>query len=62
MAWIAVDKDGSEWIYSEEPLRDNRFKREVFMTVGHNVPLPKGSILKLTGKVLDWSDEPLEIK
>lgn len=63
MAWLAVDKDGSEHICSTEPYRDiedlwcieNTPESEI-------VRLPKGSIEKLIGRKLTWNDKPVELK
>ena len=57
MAWLAVDKDGDEYVYDSEPLRDDT----LFTNYGKYVELPKGSIKKLIGKPLTWDDEPVEI-
>ena len=67
MAWVAVDKNGEEAIYSIEPIRGtNEIKRNteiwVLHSIGeHYIHLPKGSIKKLIGKNLTWDDEPVEI-
>jgi len=56
MAWLAVDKNGDEYIYSELPYREgDHFLQE------DNIFLPKGSIEKLIGTKLTWEDEPLQI-
>lgn len=57
MAWLAVDKNGDEHIYSTEPERNG----DMFTNLGKFVQLPKGSIEKLIGKPLAWEDEPVEI-
>ena len=57
MAWLAVDKDGDEYVYDSEPLRDDT----LFTNYGKYVELPKGSIKKLIGNPLTWDDEPVEI-
>jgi len=58
-AWVAVDKDGREHIYMDEPLRNN----DSFGSgLAQYVPLPEGSIEKLTGVKLTWSDEPIKIE
>ena len=58
MAWLAVDYDGTEWIYRIQPFRrETRFK-----TNSECVELPKDSIVKLIGKELSWEDEPIELK
>lgn len=58
MAWVAVDYDGTEWIYSAQP-----FRSEIrFRTNSECVELPHGSIKKLIGRELSWNDEPVELK
>lgn len=57
MAWLAVDKNGDEYIYSERPQREDGYFIEE-----DNIFLPKGSIEKLIGKQLTWEDEPFELK
>lgn len=67
MAWVAVDKNGEEAIYSTKPIRGtNEIKRNTEMWVlpsigEHYICLPKGSIKKLIGKDLTWNDEPVKI-
>ena len=58
MAWLAVDKDGLEAIYEEKPKR----VRDCIWTLSNFICLPKGSIKKLIGRELTWSDEPVELK
>ena len=59
MAFVAVDDDGSEWIYKHKPFRyDNQ---GVWSSVP-SVRLPSGSIRKLIGRELTWKDEPVELK
>ena len=66
MAWVAVDKDGSEFIYEDKPERYiacwRIWRREFTGETMNHVFLPKGSIKKLIGKELSWSDEPVELK
>jgi hypothetical protein len=62
MVYFFVDKDGTEGCASERPYRD----REIW--TGYEdlyfacviVPLPKGTIEKVIGRVLTWDDEPFE--
>lgn len=67
MAWVAVDKDGNEGIYSTKPIRGiNRLKNntEVWLLTdiyAHYASVPKGTIKKLIGKDLTWNDESLKI-
>ena len=60
MAWLAVDKDGAEYIYDGEP----QYCDPIWLTGtdGQNmVRLPKGSIEKLIGKTMSWKDDTVEI-
>lgn len=62
MAFIAVDKNEEEWIYTDEPVRCHEFERwQPKINYGW-VYLPKGTIEKLIGKKLTWEDEPVELK
>ena len=60
MAWVAVDKNGDEFIFDLKPHRWN----DLFWTKDFvdDIYLPKGSIKKLIGKDLTWKDEPIELK
>lgn len=62
MAWLAVDKNGSEYIYNFEPIRRNDYFEcdESYYDSGY-VKLSEGSIMKLIGQKLTWDDEPVEI-
>jgi hypothetical protein len=65
MAWVAVDRSGSEYVYTETPVRDRL--REYWMPVISDdadsfVRLPLGSIEKLIGRKMIWDDEPVELK
>ncbi|MBD5173823.1 MAG: fructan hydrolase [Bacteroidales bacterium] len=63
MAYLAVDKDGAEWIYDASPTR--RKKTEEWSCEwpeDGQIELPKGSIAKLIGRELTWEDEPVELK
>ena len=59
MAYLAVDADGTEIIYEFNPSR----KDDIWINqqYTHFVQLPHGSIAKLIGRELTWSDEPIEI-
>lgn len=65
MAWLAVDDDGSESLYTNKPYRrtDPNYGSywKVKGLIGF-VNLPKGSIKKLIGRELSWNDEPVELK
>ena len=70
MAWVAVDREGDELIFRFEPER--KFDTDYFVKSywgwydikmdNWGISLPKGTIKKLIGKDLDWSDEPVELK
>jgi hypothetical protein len=61
MAWVAVDKDGSEWVHRCLPVR---CEDDVWIKTywEEHIELPKGSIKKLIGRELTWSDEPVELE
>lgn len=61
MAWVAVDKDGSEWVHRGLPVR---CEEEVYIDTywEDHVELPQGSIKKLIGRDLTWDDDPVELK
>ena len=66
MAWVAVDKDGTECVYSGVPSRNNRigywetYTQDVVEL--SYIQLPQGTIKKLIGRELTWDDEPVELK
>ena len=66
MAYLAVDKDGAEWVYSTKPQREPRWddgdQTDSVWISDELVELPHGSIAKLIGRELTWSDEPVELK
>lgn len=66
MAFVAVDKDRSEYIHYCAPVRgfnnDASIEEDGWIDGGDCIPLPKGSIRKLIGRDLSWNDEPVEIK
>ena len=59
MAWIAVDKNGDEYIYEYKP---TKYKTDWSIRGDSFVELPKGSIKKLIGRDLTWDNEAVEIK
>jgi hypothetical protein len=63
MAYLAVDKDGSEKIYTHKPKRTNTLNYWIAPNVSAKlVELPQGSIKHLIGRELTWEDEPVEFK
>ena len=61
MAYVAVDKDGSEWIYEEEPIRNKHYIGD-WGCYSESFKLPNGSIEKLINKKLTFEDEPVKIQ
>ena len=61
MAFLAVDKDGEEYIYDSEPVRYRYDRFPHWDCDTHWIELPDGSIEKLIGRKLTWDDEPVEI-
>lgn len=66
MAYLCVDKDGTELIFKEKPYSDNygSFWSCSYYVTRDNfaIELPHGSIAKLIGRELTWEDEPYELK
>lgn len=60
MVWLACDKDGTELVSTGEPFKNGDDKWEI-ERFEETVNLPKGSIKKLIGRELSWSDSPVEI-
>lgn len=77
MAWVAVNKDGKEGIFAFKPYRRD-YNRSLYnlyeptcwsdedvSNYGNEdtgIFLPKGTIKKLIGRDLDWSNDPVELK
>lgn len=60
MAYVAVDKDGSERVHSEYPEREIEYK--YWISNGDAVEIPKGTIKRLIRRTLTWKDAPVELK
>ena len=74
MAWVCVGYSVEELIFSNKPRRE--ICKKVFQIDDDDIidrywiddkycgylNLPKGSIKRLIGKDLSWSDEPIELK
>lgn len=64
-AWLAVDKDGSEWIFNDKPVGVYESYLDVlpryWYACSNKALLPKGSIKKLIGRELTFFDEPVEL-
>jgi hypothetical protein len=63
MAWVAVTKQGREFISMSKPIRvtdeDNYYGWKDTFT---EISLCSGSIKKLIGRDLTFDDEPVELK
>ena len=63
MAWVALDRNGDEFIYGNRPERWNHL---LCWGVPNDtdtwIELPKGSIRNLIGRELTWHDKPVELK
>lgn len=63
MAWVAVTKQGREFISMCKTIRvtdeDNYYGWKDTFT---EISLPKGSIKRLIGRELTWNDEAVELK
>ena len=66
MAWIAVDEDGTEYIFEDEPKIEHYKIANTTMWVTNSndcyLYVPDGTAEKLTGKPMSWEDEPRELK
>lgn len=66
MAYLAVDKNGGEYIHYCIPIRgfnnDASIEEDGWIDGGDCIRLPEGSIRKLIGRELTWEDEPVELK
>lgn len=60
MAWLTVDKDGTENIFQFRPKKTEKFYTPLY-TYSMWLTIPKGSIKKLIGHELTWEDEPVKI-
>lgn len=61
VAWLAVNKDGRELIFDKKPHRYELLGIWCLYKNTDAPELPKGSIKRLTGHEMKWSDEPLKI-
>lgn len=64
MAYLAVDKNGDEYIYETHPERDmeyNSWNLYDFLRDSNMIKLPEGTIEKIIGKPLVWENDPVEL-
>ena len=70
MIWLAVDEDGTEYVYTEKPERslfrdkgDRRWGFDLLLSgEAVSLPLPSGTIKKIIGRKLTWKDKPVCVK
>ena len=63
MAWVAVTKYGVEWVFPFKPTRDYPYWDCTGLKGAfYGMALKEGSIKRLTGKELNYNDEPVELK
>ena len=55
--FVAVNKNGSEYIYENEPVRTESY----WVGNGSFMEVPKGAIKRLLGYPLKWEDDCQEI-
>lgn len=60
MAYLAVNKDGSEWIFERKPFRAEH-EDGYWDCCCCRVELPDGTISKLLDRETSWDDEPVEL-
>lgn len=66
MAWLAVDKNGTEKIFNYKPVKLATFPdiwspNYIPGVECYYIKLPKGSIRRLINKDITWNDEPIRI-
>lgn len=61
MAWLAVNKDGTEVITDNINNTHRNMFGGYWYCCSQIIVLPKGTIKKLIGRELTWNDEPVEI-
>jgi hypothetical protein len=62
--WFAVDEDGTEWIFGDEPeRRAGSGNNDGFWepTGDYVCPLPLGQINAWTGNQMEWENAPWEM-
>ena len=60
MAFVCVDKNGTELISNNSPYKDSEMTRWSTKNSKY-VELPKGTIKKLIGRDLIFDDDPVEL-
>jgi len=61
MAYLVVDKDGTELLFINEPIKADKCWFDESRDNSHWSSLKNGTIKQLTGKELTWEDEAIKI-
>lgn len=65
VVYLAVSSDGSEWIFSSQivnkPVRGKMYWIPANTITDNMVRLPYGTISRMIGRRLTWSDDAVEI-
>ena len=64
-AYLVVEPNGDELIFSEPPCKIDEFSRCEWFTDSNTaqyVYVPRGTIKKITGKTITWEDEPIKLE
>ena len=65
MAWVATDANGKEFLFIEKPYRSGYgeygYWNPTYSGIGGCILIPHGSIKKLIGRELSFTDEPVEL-
>ena len=59
MCYLAIEKNGDEYIFQHEPKRLENCWCSFEINA---IKLPKKTILKLTGRIINWSDDPIKLE
>ncbi len=59
MAYIAVEKNGNEYVYETKPLRNNS---GIWIKGVAKVRLPKGTIELLLHRKMTWEEDPINLE
>ena len=65
MAWLAINKDDSEWIFEYNPSvnpETGEWWPDFVLIPAMGIELPKGTIEKILGYKLTFETSPVEIK
>ena len=61
MPFLAVDKNETEKVFTYKPDKDGSYGQWVSSFPNVGVRIPSGTIEKLIGRKITWSDNPVEL-